>query len=248
MAAGRDHRPRGLGPRPRGKVPRPAGHRVLPRGRRRAGRVARGRFVARPCSLPGRRQAGRRRARRSDLRAGRAASRAAARQAALRARLGQLGTTMPIYAGTFSQPGPTHVLRRGDPMQPGDQVSPSAVAAVGTPLCAAGRHARARSPARPGPVDRRRRQSAAGAGDGQPGLALPFRPGHRRHAQRFRLQRRPSLAPGAARLAGLAVHGRRLAAQAAAPADPALGHLSPVEPARCARRWPSTSKTACSGG
>jgi hypothetical protein len=57
-----------------------------------------------------------------------------ARQAALRARLDQLGTMMPIYAGAFSQPGPTHVLRRGDAMQPGDQVSPSAVAAVGTPL------------------------------------------------------------------------------------------------------------------
>ena len=68
----------------------------------------------------------------SELAAQRAELRA--RQTALRARLGQLGTTMPIYAGTFSQPGSTHVLRRGDAMQPGDQVCPSAVAAVGTPL------------------------------------------------------------------------------------------------------------------
>jgi Protein of unknown function (DUF1553) len=37
---------------------------------------------------------------------------------------------MSVYAGTFSQPGPTHLLRRGDPMQPGAEVSPSGIAAV----------------------------------------------------------------------------------------------------------------------
>ena len=56
------------------------------------------------------------------------------RQASLRARLDQLGTTISVYAGTFSQPGATHVLRRGDPMQPLAEVSPSGIAAVRPPL------------------------------------------------------------------------------------------------------------------
>jgi len=41
-----------------------------------------------------------------------------------------------VYAGTFTEPGPTHVLRRGDPMQPGEEVSPSAVKAVRPALAA----------------------------------------------------------------------------------------------------------------
>ncbi|WP_165229307.1 PSD1 and planctomycete cytochrome C domain-containing protein [Aquisphaera insulae] len=53
-----------------------------------------------------------------------------ARQASLRARLGELGPTISVYAGTFAQPGPTHLLRRGDPMQPGAEVVPSGIAAV----------------------------------------------------------------------------------------------------------------------
>jgi mono/diheme cytochrome c family protein len=68
----------------------------------------------------------------SDLAARRAEL--VARQAELRARLSKLGATTSIYAGTFSQPGPTHVLRRGDPMQPGAEVAPSAIAAIGPPL------------------------------------------------------------------------------------------------------------------
>ncbi|MGC8639014.1 MAG: DUF1553 domain-containing protein [Isosphaeraceae bacterium] len=52
------------------------------------------------------------------------------RQAELRARLEQLGATISVYAGTFTQPGSTHLLRRGDPMQPGVEVSPSGIAAV----------------------------------------------------------------------------------------------------------------------
>jgi len=52
----------------------------------------------------------------------------------LKARLGELGETVEIYAGTFSQPGPTFILRRGDPMQPGEAVGPAAIAAVGAPL------------------------------------------------------------------------------------------------------------------
>ena len=53
-----------------------------------------------------------------------------ARQSALRARLGQLGTTMTIYAGTFRQPGPTHLLLRGDPTKKGPQVRPAAIACL----------------------------------------------------------------------------------------------------------------------
>ncbi|APW62076.1 DUF1553 domain-containing protein [Paludisphaera borealis] len=52
------------------------------------------------------------------------------RRAELKAKLDQLGPTVSMYVGTFTQPATTHLLRRGDPMQPGAQVSPSAVAAV----------------------------------------------------------------------------------------------------------------------
>ncbi len=48
--------------------------------------------------------------------------------------LSSLGDTTPIYAGTFQNPGPTHLLRRGDPMQPGDPVSPGALRNVSPPL------------------------------------------------------------------------------------------------------------------
>ena len=42
-----------------------------------------------------------------------------ARQAELRERLAELGATMKVYAGTFSQPGPTYLLVRGDPTRRG---------------------------------------------------------------------------------------------------------------------------------
>ena len=53
-----------------------------------------------------------------------------ARVQALRERLAQLGSTQPVYAGNFTQPGPSFLLRRGDPMQKLDQVPPSALASV----------------------------------------------------------------------------------------------------------------------
>ena len=56
------------------------------------------------------------------------------REEALRGRLAALKPTMTVYAGTFAQPGPTHVLRRGDPLQKGDVAPPSAPAAVAPPL------------------------------------------------------------------------------------------------------------------
>jgi mono/diheme cytochrome c family protein len=39
-------------------------------------------------------------------------------------------TTISVYVGSFTQPGPTHILRRGDPMQPEAEVTPSAIAAL----------------------------------------------------------------------------------------------------------------------
>jgi mono/diheme cytochrome c family protein len=48
----------------------------------------------------------------------------------LRKRIDSLGSTVKVYAGTFSEPGPTRVLRRGDPTQPLDPVGPSGVKAV----------------------------------------------------------------------------------------------------------------------
>ena len=56
------------------------------------------------------------------------------RQIELRARLSQLGSTFKVYAGTFSQPGPTHLLIRGDPTRKGPEVQPSTVAAIYPPL------------------------------------------------------------------------------------------------------------------
>jgi len=49
---------------------------------------------------------------------------------ALRMRLASLAETVPVYAGTFKTPAPTHLLRRGDPMQPEAEVSPSGLGAV----------------------------------------------------------------------------------------------------------------------
>ena len=111
---------------------------------------------------------------------------------------------MKVYAGTFTQPGPTHVLERGDPTPKGEPVAPlrpgSAATAPGARPTSARRRRRlalARWIGRPG-------EPAAGPRHGQPRLALPLRPGHRRHAQRLRLQRRPAFAPRTARLAGAA--------------------------------------------
>jgi hypothetical protein len=52
------------------------------------------------------------------------------RRKELRDKLGTLGITLKVYAGTFNQPGPTHVLRRGDPLQKGDLVNHTGVRSV----------------------------------------------------------------------------------------------------------------------
>jgi hypothetical protein len=49
-------------------------------------------------------------------------------------RLGAITNLPPIYAGQFVQPGPTHRLNRGDPMQPREAVRPGALAAFGARL------------------------------------------------------------------------------------------------------------------
>jgi hypothetical protein len=41
-----------------------------------------------------------------------------------------------VYAGTFKLPGPTYVLKTGDPTLPGEQVGPSAIRILGRPLAA----------------------------------------------------------------------------------------------------------------
>jgi hypothetical protein len=56
------------------------------------------------------------------------------RRAELEKSLARLSTTRRVYAGTFTQPGPTHLLKRGDPLQKGAPVPPSAVRAVSPPL------------------------------------------------------------------------------------------------------------------
>ncbi len=41
---------------------------------------------------------------------------------------------MKVYAGSFTQPGPTHLLVRGDPTRKGPQVVPASIATVGPRL------------------------------------------------------------------------------------------------------------------
>ena len=72
-------------------------------------------------------------------------------------------------------------------------------------------------------------RASARPGDRQPAVAAPHRPGHRRHAQRFRRPRGTTNASRAARLAGRRIDSRRLAAQADPQADHAQRRL-PREP------------------
>ncbi len=154
------------------------------------------------------------------------------RQAELRALLAELGSTAKVYAGTFSQPGKGYLLVRGDPMRKGPEVQPAGLAVLRPALLLDKESPEASRRAAHGALDRRSGQPAPGAGHGQPRVALPFRPGNRSHAQRLRIQRRTSLAPRAAGLAGNRIYRRRLAAQALASADRHFSDLSPVEPAR----------------
>jgi len=48
----------------------------------------------------------------------------------LQNRLTALTKPIVVYAGTFAQPGPTYLLKRGDPLAKGDEVAPGALSAV----------------------------------------------------------------------------------------------------------------------
>jgi hypothetical protein len=52
----------------------------------------------------------------------------------LQKRLTILREGAKVYAGTFTQPGPTNLLARGDPMRPGDAVAPGGPIVVKPPL------------------------------------------------------------------------------------------------------------------
>jgi mono/diheme cytochrome c family protein len=56
------------------------------------------------------------------------------RRAELEKRLPELEPVLSVYAGTFTPPGPTHLLTRGDPMRQGELVAPSALAVIRPPL------------------------------------------------------------------------------------------------------------------
>jgi hypothetical protein len=52
-------------------------------------------------------------------------------RAAVEKRITTLSRPRTVYAGTFQTPGETHLLKRGDPMQKGPRVAPTAVRSVG---------------------------------------------------------------------------------------------------------------------
>jgi hypothetical protein len=52
----------------------------------------------------------------------------------LQERLAGLAGPALVYAGTFAEPAATHLLKRGDPLQPLEEVGPSAIRAVNPPL------------------------------------------------------------------------------------------------------------------
>src|SRR5262249_22191003 len=57
-----------------------------------------------------------------------------ARAQALDQQIATLAAPRKIYCGLFAQPGPSHRLHRGDPMQPREFVRPGALASFGAPL------------------------------------------------------------------------------------------------------------------
>jgi hypothetical protein len=57
-----------------------------------------------------------------------------ARRSDLAKRLADTSATIPIYAGTFGDPGPTHRLERGDPMRLAERLSPGAPKVIQPPL------------------------------------------------------------------------------------------------------------------
>ncbi len=143
---------------------------------------------------------------------------------------------LPVsYAGTRVQPAPTHNLKRGDVKEPGEVVTPGGLSAITEVDPELGLAADA-------PEAQRRLKFADWLADPRNPLparvmanrvwhfhlALSFRPGPRRDAERFwREWRAPDASP-IARLARHEVHRERLEREDAAPADRELGDLPAV--------------------
>ena len=152
--------------------------------------------------------------------------------------------TRKAYAVSPREAGAMRVQIRGNPNQPGDLVAAGAVAAIvapGADFRPAARRTRGPAARATGIVDFQPAKPALRAGRGQPSLAGPLRDGPGRDVQRSRVQRRRSLAPRAARLAGLRDGRARLEHQVDAQAHRHVGRLSTVvaagrERARARRR------------
>ena len=238
FARGAHDRPRRLGPRSRGEIHRPSRHRLpsskspMPPATWRAvaDSTDRRKFdpqgqASPPPSPPRDSARTRRRKRRACCR----------RRTRSRRRSPRRRTAQMAFAGTFRTPDDIHLLNRGDPEQPKDEVAPAVLSALGDVEAAEG-HRRAGAPPRARRLDRQPAESAHRARDGEPHLAgaLRHRPG--RDAERLRPQRHEALASRIARLARAGVHPLRLVGQAHAPAHRAVGDLSAVHPHRRCRR------------
>ncbi len=110
-----------------------------------------------------------------------------------------------VYGVQSHAPRPITVLRRGEVEQPGEPVGPGTLACLpGLPGTFSLAHPENEGTRRAALAEwlASTRKYAHLAFDRQSPLALPFRPGNRRDAQRLRPQRRPADASRAARLAG----------------------------------------------
>ena len=142
---------------------------------------------------------------------------------------------VPCLTEVPGQLPPTFVFFRGDITQPKQQVEPGELTVLATPTVCDSHRRPGSQNIRPAAgicqVAHQRAAPARRPRAGQPVLAAPFRPRHRRHARRFRLPRRTANASGVARLAGDPLHGRWLGAETPAPAARGFGRLSAVIPA-----------------
>ena len=120
-----------------------------------------------------------------------------------------------------------HVFIRGNHKTLGEEVPRRFLEVLGGAHRAAGDWERS---AGTGPTIGLARQSAGGARDRQSALAPSLRRGHRPLGRRFRRHGPAAHASRLARLPGSRAGARRLVAQAPAPLDGAVDHVSHVEP------------------